>query len=395
MSYTSDPKETCLLWRENKNGTKTAYFRKKISGKDKWQSLGELAPEDARAVVRKLRRDSALEDIEKRLGYASKRSDISTFAELFKAYDAYCAGIDIEPNTVKNNRNSASLIVRRVMGGGFDVDAARVSVFTAQLLRDFSAVTIAARKAKCAKKKLPEEEQRRQIESAQRTIRSTVRQARSLFARAALSSTAYQRLSLPDLSEAMRTVVGESSLVAYEPPPAAVVERIAAEAAALKAANPGLWLALNLEINAGLRRGSARFARWEWFSDNGKDRDGNRWVDLRVLVSKGGESIVRFDAGLYEEMLAVKADGHAGADFILPGATVEDRDALCKALVPWLRERGLDRRQPNHELRKLYGDQKYREHGATEAQRALGHSDSKLTSKVYASARSTKSLRVA
>jgi hypothetical protein len=45
-------------------------------------------------------------------------------------------------------------------------------------------------------------------------------------------------------------------------------------------------------------------------------------------------------------------------------------------------------------MRKWYGDEKFTQHGATEAQRALGHSSSRLTSKVYAQNRSTRALRV-
>lgn len=71
MALIADSKEMCLFWRTGKNGIKAAYFRKRIGGKDKWQSLGELAPDDARRLVQRMRRDAALGDIEQRLGYAS------------------------------------------------------------------------------------------------------------------------------------------------------------------------------------------------------------------------------------------------------------------------------------------------------------------------------------
>jgi len=392
MAFVSDSKEMCLLWRSCKSGVKSAYFRKRIGGRDKWQALGELPIEDARALVRKLRQAAAIGDIERRLGFASQKEGVSSFRELFAAYDAYSAGVDIDPNTVKNNKNSVGLILRRVLGDGFDVEGARVSVFSAQLLRDFAARSIARRKVACAE--LPVEVARERLESAQRTIKSTVQQARSLFARAALQSSAYARLSLPDLREVMELIVGASTVKAYEPPAAGVVERIARDAVGLRESNRGMWLALMLEVNGGLRRGSAVLARWDWFTVVEADGKGVPVaVDLRVGVAKGGRSVLRFDAGLYRDMVAFKGDG-GGEVFVLPGESEVERLGVCAGLVAWLKERGLDRRQPNHELRKLYGDRKYSEHGAEEAQRALGHSDAKLTSRVYAAARAKRALRV-
>lgn len=388
----SDEKVKRLWWRSAKDGSKTAYFRWRINGRDGWKKIGQLAPADAREAVKKLHRALELEAFNERFGFGSKCADVSTFGELFAAYDAYCAGIDIAATTVKNNKSSMALIVRRVKGASFDVKSARVSVFNEQLIRDFSARTIELRKAECEEDKLPVEDARKRLDSAQRTIKSTVQQARSLFAETALQSSAYAKLVLPDMTKVMKLIVGLSTLRTYEAPAADVVARIARDAAALKETDPGLWLAFNLEVNAGLRRGSARWARWDWFTVAEADAKGVPVVvDLRVGVAKGGQSVVRFDAGLYREMLALRP---AGAEFVLPGKDGEERDEVLMNLVSWLKARGLDRRQPNHELRKIYGDRKYSEHGAEEAQRALGHSDPKLTSKVYAAARSRRALRV-
>lgn len=403
MNLKADKKEKGLSWSTTASGTKIAYFRQQLNGKEKWQSLGELSINDAREKVRYLRKLHALNLLNEKLGLISKRSSVCSFEELFKAYDTYCKGIKIDKRTVTNNKGCASLILRRVKGQNFDVHKAHVSLFNTQLLRDFSAKSVAERKRVCEEKKLPEEQTRKKMDSVQRTIKSTVQQARSLFAKEALCSTAYSKLTLPNMEDVMKLSIGTTTVVPYQAPSSQVINRIARDAATLKETNPKLWLAFNLEVNAGLRRGSARNARWDWFVDHGKDPKGERWIDLRVSVAKGGESIVRFDATLFDEMAALKKSAKVygtqimekkGPEFILPGDTSAERDAICKALVPWLRERGLDKRQPNHELRKLYGDRKYSEHGAEEAQRALGHSDSKLTSKVYASARARKSLRV-
>ena len=392
MKLISDSKEPCLYWYTTLSGARVAYFRKMIRGHAHQRSLGEIAPADAREVARKLRREVSLDDLTVRLGFASRRSDLSTLGAVFAAYEAYCRGIVIGERTVIENMGSLKRIVRTVHGGGFDVDAARVSVFDAALLREFSARMLAARKAECGA--LPAEEARARIDSAQRTIKSTVQQARSLFARGALQSSAYAKLVLPEreqMDALMQLKLGMSTLKAYDPPAPEVVARITGDAAALKGENLGMWRALNLEGNGGLRRGSAVAARWDWFVDAGADAEGARIVYLCVNVAKGGRSKVRFDAGASAELLATKKEGEV---FVLPGETPEAREAVCVSLVDWLKARGLNRRQPNHEMRKLFGDKMYSTHGATETQRALGQSTPVLASKVYAEARSSKAVRV-
>jgi hypothetical protein len=232
MNLKADKKEKCLSWATHPSGIKIAYFRKRIDGRDKWLSLGELSIKDAREKVRHPRQLHALNLLNEKLGLVAKRSDVSSFEDLFRAYDAYCAGIKIDSRTV-DNKGCVALILRRVKGGGFDVPKARVSLFDVQLLRDFSAKSVAARKRVCEEKNLPEEQAREKMESVQRTIKSTVQQVRSLFARNALASSAYAKLNLPDMGDVMRLSIGASTVMPYEPPPAQVLDRIAKDAAAL------------------------------------------------------------------------------------------------------------------------------------------------------------------
>lgn len=387
----ADEKEQNLGWRATKDGRKIAYLRMKLSDRDRWQSLGELAPDDARLTVRRLRRDNNLEQLERRLDMVSRRSDVSTIEDLFTTYTDWSKGVDIAAPTVKKNKQCLSLILETVLGSAYSEETTRVSAFTVDACRQYSAKVIEARKAESEAQKWDAEKLKAKLASAQRTIRSTVRQARSLFCKEAMSSVAYRDLVLPDMSAVMRLVIGESTLVAYQRPPQEVLDTIARDAAALKLEDPAKWLALQLEVNIGLRRSSARQAKWEWLQERGVDRDGVPWVECYVAVAKGGESWVRIDHAFYQELLAFRKEGQV---YILPGKDEAERDEVLAGLVDWLRDRGLDRRMPNHELRKWYGDSKYTEHGASEAQNALGQSDSKLTSKVYASKRSIKALRV-
>lgn len=237
---------------------------------------------------------------------------------------------------------------------------------------------------------MTEEEKQKKLESTQRTIKSTVQQARALFSREARSSKGYDSLTLPDLTDVMNMTIGSSTIVAYDPPDQEVLDKIAKALSTLKKEHPEMWLAFNLEVNGGLRRSSARAAKWEWFKIIGKNP---LTVDLHVEIAKGNKSTLRFDSNLYTEMSTMKGE-EGGSTYILPGKDDAERDLICEKLAVWLRKIGLNKRMPNHELRKLYGDQKYIHHGAEEAQRALGHSDPKLTSTVYSSSRARKALRV-
>jgi integrase len=381
----ADTKQENLSWRGDR-----AYFRMKMpgAGKDVWKSLGRLAPDDARRTVKHLVEKLSLEDLQKKLGLIG-RSSWAKVHQVLHAYDLYIAGVDITPAAVAENKAALQRILATVHGERFDVLGADTALLTPQLLTDYSAAMVAKRKARALAEKWDEEKTKAQLARVQRTIGSTVQHARSLFSKDALASRPYRELELPELAEFMQARVGASTVVAYDPPPAAVLELIARDAATLKLEDPAAWLALQLEVNGGLRRGSAAVAKWDWFVERGPGQ-----VDLAVRVAKGGNSLVSFDWDLYQEMKALRQDL---TEYIVPGADDEARQAVFDRLLTWLRGRGLETEKylkPNHSMRKWYGDEKYTQHGATEAQRALGHSSAKLTSKVYAQNRSTRSLRV-
>lgn len=380
----ADSKQKNLYWRGE-----YAYFRKKMpTGADKWQSLGRLAPDPARGLVKHLVEKLTLEDLQKKLGLIG-RSSFAKLHQVLHAYDQYTAGADIGETAVAENKAALRRILSTVHGERFDVLGADLGQLTPQLLTDYSAAMVRERKARAIAEKWDEEKTKLQLARVQRTIGSTVQHARSLFSKDALASRPYRDLELPDLSAFMAARVGSSTVVAYDPPPAQVLEAIAAATPALKAQDPAAWLALQLEVNGGLRRGSAALAKWDWFIERGPGE-----VDLAVRVAKGGNSLVRFDWELYQEMKALRQDL---TEYIVPGADDEARQCAFDRLLVWLRARGLETEKylkPNHSMRKWYGDEKFTQHGATEAQRALGHSSSRLTSKVYAQNRSTRSLRV-
>lgn len=397
----ADPKQENLSWRGE-----FAYLRKKQpGGTEQWKSLGKLAPEDARRIVKHMIQKLNATELQIKLGMIARRSSAATIGEVIKAYDHYTAGVDIDPATVHSCKNRLRLLVRSVKGDTFDVDSAPVDILNELLVRQYSAAVIIDRKAQAKLEQWDAEKYEAKLAQAQRTIRSTVQQARSIFSADARKSPPYRALDLPDLTEFLEVKVGESTLVAYDPPPAAVLERIRQDVPALKLEDPAAWLAMQLEVNGGLRRGSAVQAKWDWFNEHP-----DKTVDLAVRRAKGGHSLLRFDWDLFQDMKATRQDL---GEYVVPGmdpaklaqlpekerpeADLKVRQVVFDRLLEWLRARGLDKdscRMPNHALRKWFGDTQYQEHGATAAQNALGHSTAKLTSTVYSQRRTKHAVRV-
>lgn len=402
----ADSMQENLSWRGE-----VAYFRKKLpNGRETWKSLGKLSKDDARRIVRAMIQKFNAEELMEKLELIGKRSSYAKLSAVFAAYDAYSAGVDIDPQTVRSCKNCLRRILRVVNGETFDADNASTSTLTAALLTDYSAAVIRERKAEGEREGWDAERMQDELATAARTIRSTAQQARAVFSAAALQSEPFRKLELPDLQEFLGKKIGDSTIVAYEPPAAAVLQKIRDDVPALKLEDPPAWLALNLMVNGGLRRSSAVEAKWDWFIERGAGV-----VDLSVRLAKGNTSQIRFDWGLYQEMQALRQDL---GEFIVPNGPSRRREVaerleepkkreamlqkvnresrlrVFDRLVEWLRTRGLDERQPNHELRKWFGDSMYSTHGADVAQDALGHSKQELTKTVYAQRRTQVSLRV-
>jgi integrase len=397
----ADPKQKNLSWLGE-----YAYIRKKMpDGSVHKKSLGRLAPDDARRIVKQLVQKMSAEELQIKLGLIARRTTAATIGEIIQAYDEYTAGIEIDPETVIGVKRALLRILRTVKSETFDALGARSDLLNEALVLDYSAAMIAARKEKGQAETWDQERLEHELGKVQRTIHSTVQQARSMFSVDARKSKPYRRLELPDLTSFLEARVGSSTLIAYRPPAAEILEKIRQGVPALKLSDPAAWLAMQLEVNAGLRRGSAALAKWDWFVERGGEE-----VDLDVRVAKGGKSLVRFDWALYQEMKALRQDL---GEYIVPGldpaklqqlpeleraaADHDARQEVFDRLLAWLRACGLDNetcRKPNHELRKWFGDQKFTQHGAAESQNSLGHSTPNLTTTAYSSRRSVKSLRV-
>ena len=375
-SLRADAEEPNLAWRLTKHGVEIAYFRKRIGGKDTWERLGEIEPRRARTIIRERRRALGEDELLRRLGAVDVARDLSLVSELLAAYKVYFSGTQGETETMEKNEKSFLIIIRRGAAAG---EASSLSCWSVDTIKDYESETVRAIKAKAATEKWSAEKLASKMASTQRTIAGTLRQARSIFCRDALASKAYRELVLPpDLAATMMVRAGENTVPDYVRPPSSVVQAVVDGIAALRVTDKAKHLAACLEILAGARCSSVEHARWDWLVDAGATdiHSGERVVSFWIRVVKSRKPVaVPVLLRDYEAMLEVRV---GTGDYILPGKDEEERRAVINGLVPLLRGWGLDRKKPNYELRKLFGDSKSKAHGDTEAAAGLGHANLKM-----------------
>jgi integrase len=361
------------------------HARVEVHGKAHWRSLhieadpagrnAPLAKDALRAFKARLAQDSFAI-----LQLTRSRSEFSTFADLFTAYRAACAGRAISLASIERAIKDLRLIVRAVHGDTFAVDAARVSLCTPQLLIDFRAARIAALKAEAAAAQFDTETYQRRLHSTQVTIKSTIQHARSVFAQECLQEAAYRSLMLPDLRAFMAFRSGGSTTRAFEMPDLDTLAKLHEGAALFAGTRPDLWLALCLAANFGLRRGSCRVARWDWFQERS---DGSAL--LRVRAAKGNHSTVGVAPSTWTALKVHQAAAAAAKrEYVIPGADDTAREAVLEQVKDWLRGIGYDdARCPLHELRGLFVNTMAQEHSLDAAQGATGHSTQKVMMDSY------------
>lgn len=353
------------------------FLRIKINGRETLKTLQTPDRELAAKRAAKLRAELTAGNWDVLLEVGRPRS-WSTLGAVIAAYRAYCDGADVTPRTVRENISCLLRIVRAVKGQAFDAEAARADLLTADLVRDYQAALIAA-----AKPAGPVA-----IDKAKTTAQSTARQARSLFSRRALASAPYRDLLLPDLSGFLTAPLERGERRAFREPSPEIMAKTLKAVAALRQQNPARWLALVLAANLGLRRGEAVAARWDWVTTRTLPTEDGGTVTTHVM-----EIIKRddFDPKGTERRVSIHPEVWAGilelrepSAYILPGTTPAARAVLFRENAAWLRKLGWEENKPNHALRKLFGSEFATRHGLYAAQSALGHSDPRLTSQIYA-----------
>lgn len=201
-------------------------------------------------------------------------------------------------------------------GESYDVGAARCSIIIRELAAGFHHSRIAAVKTAAeaaASKGTPwtAEELEQRIQSAKNSAKSFLTQARAIFAADLLQSAHYSHLTLPDVSGIKKYKIGGGTTIsAFVAPPTEVWQKIKADLPTLRTEGPDTWLAFQVGANSGLRRSSAKNARWDWCVEN---TDGS--AAMRVGRAKGSNYTMTIAPEVWAEMKAARAS----VEYIIPG----------------------------------------------------------------------------
>lgn len=384
---TADAEVTNLAWRLRSDGLETAVFRRVVDGRDKWVSLGVMDRAAARRIVREKLRDLGEQEFLRRLGVGQEVRKLSTWGDVKAAYKAFWAGTRKEPATGEANILRMEQILREGADAG---EESPISSWCTDTVAKFEAGRVERTRQRAIEQKWDAEKLEEKMTSAMRTVWGIYRQARSIFAQDALSSVHYRGLTLPeDLAATQKLSPGDQGMPQYSRPAASVVQAVIDGVRELRTTDKALYLAAMMEILFGARVGTAAAAKWAWFIDQGTVdmASGRPLVAVQIRIAKGGLSTVQIFRDDYLALL--DARGPEEREYVVPGKDAEERREVFVRLLAWLRGRGLDRRQPNHELRKLFGDTVTKRHGVEAASGALGHSDLKLTRKHYSESMAT------
>jgi integrase len=256
--------------------------------------------------------------------------------------------------------------VMRVATSGADPERQPVTLLGRSLAQSYHEAVMES--PKCARGARKSESL---VERARRSVRSTLNQARGVFARWALAYYHDHGLELAEIGGFLEPLNLRAPDPVYHRPDPALIERTLAEAE--KLTGP-IRVAFELCYTLGMRAGEAAACRREWM-------EGPIMVITRraYFAPKGRGRRIPIDPSTMELLTRW---GHA-PELLGPSGYA----LVTRALAMWMRGIGWDaqeRPKAAHELRKLRGSLWYTRHGAEAAQKLLGHVDVTTTCRYYA-----------
>ncbi len=301
-----------------------------------------------------------------------------TFGAVVELYKTWAL---IDPHSVRANYHAAW----RILSAGQVEPLERYSdapltLLTPQLAEAYQIKMIRAAEASAEPNTTARREARLR---AQRTSKSTIQQAKSLFARRGRFVERYQEagITIPDCVLLFRDFKadGTNRTKRYVRPGDQVIAETFAQVDALKAIDADAWLMFWLAVGTGMRRGELANAAGEHFRTIA-DR-------LHVVggIGKDGEQIVIPVQKRTQDVLIAEKLLVAGA--IRPGlifAGSEDRRhyKIPLALNDWLTSMGWSGQKKMHDLRAYIGSKLY-ERNPRAAMLFLRHKNLSVTEQYY------------
>jgi len=343
------------------------YWRETIKGRKYFESLhvpytGRKA-EEKEAVARmqekqKLARTEQfdrLDDTRVKVGYA-------TIGAIIKQYEAAAAAYGLADSSRKKAVNSLKFIITTATGHYSDDLSS--TVLTGKLVRDYRDAVLAGRT---------------DLDTARRTIASTLRNARAVFA--GWTHDEYRKLKLPDLTDFKKGAANRTHIKQYVLPPQDLIDRtIKAGRQLLQDGKTGLAAMFLLTYDCALRSTEAQLATRDWIGDG--------WIEVRAGKTWNARRVGRKIPLNKETQAELESLLRQNEEYILPGKHMTERKTLAeREFSEWMRGLGWTREQypkTAHELRKLKGSRWYTDQGPHIAQTLLGHVSVATTCKLYA-----------
>lgn len=361
------------------------YLRKLVDGKRKFQSLKTRDKAVAEARARPLLKaayDGRFDILE---SVASKRST-ATLGEVFLVFRAAAKARGLK--SAGQYISQLSNIIRKIHGAAFDVEAAAAAILTAELLTKYMAAEFLA----AGENVLAQER-------AKLTIKSTVVNARSVFAKWTAANKIYKGLALPDLRD-FKTIGFPWKIEphVYHRPPDQLITATIAAGRALREKNPRLYAVFLLTYDLALRAGEAMAIEWDWFTPHLCESDIVLHADIcrrpHFRPKWNMERSIPLDGATWRELQELRklpewfdANGQAIAH-VVPGAHATDRyDVVNREFATWMRGLGWNEKnypKTAHELRKLMGSEWFTKLSPQFAQEKLGHRNIATTCTFYA-----------
>jgi hypothetical protein len=229
-------------------------------------------------------------------------------------------------------------------------------------------------------------------ESRIRGVVSTIRQARSIFAKPAMKC--YRDLHLPDLRGFMEAAVPQAKAPPQTHLESTAIEAMAKAALKLRETNPNLYLVHLLARHLGMRNDEIESARMEWIErrssevwlPNGERREIAAIMAIRIRSDwepKQSEGEVPISPDVLAEIDALTAD-RAPQDYIVAGPNMTARaDLVNREHNDFVRHWTKHCRKKGYEMRRWAATLVAERQGEEMAERFLRHKAKSVAWKFY------------
>lgn len=344
------------------------YFRKEIHGVQIFQSLHTKSKTVARDRAKGIEAKARAKQFDA-VAAVRTRNGSPTCEEIVKIYKVVAKARGNKHDTIRNNCAK----FRAVVGVEGDWKQVRLHQLDRKTVKKY------------VDSKVPIDPTPEALGRWKRTIKSTLRQARSIFSDWALEEYEDRGHHIPDISGFMKSEGVSSKGVAkiYVRPHPDMEKMILDACAGLERSNFDLYTVFLLVYSLGLRAGEAAHAKVDWLHT--RNGQWNMRIPVNALYSPKGARDRFLPVHPDVVLPLLKSAGRNRTGYFLAGDYPTTRyNLVTDDFSTWMHKLGWPRLKCAHELRALMGCRWYTEQGAEIAQLLLGHTSMQTTCQFYA-----------